>query len=119
MNLSKLYLIATILALLTSCNNGKESKASAFLLENNRHYAYTETALVGAGGNRIPFSPYQYSTLYGALDTLETLKVFNTVYTVSRQYGGVRGFHSGTCVPTGKAMGGIAPLSAPDLGGVP
>ena len=71
-------------ALFSSCNNGKESKASAFLLENNRHYAYTETALVGAGGNRIPFSPYEYSTLYGALDTLETLKVFNTVY--SKQY---------------------------------
>lgn len=84
MNLSKLYLIATILALLTSCNNGKESKASAFLHENSRRYGYTETALVGAGGNRIPFSPYQYSTLYGALDTLETLKVFNTVY--SKQY---------------------------------
>ena len=67
-------------ALFSSCNNGKESKASAFLLENNRHYAYTETALVGAGGNRIPFSPYEYSTLYGALDTLEMLKVFNTVY---------------------------------------
>ncbi|MBR5613276.1 MAG: transglutaminase domain-containing protein, partial [Bacteroidaceae bacterium] len=82
--MSKLYLIATILALLTSCNSGKESKASAFLLENNRHYAYTETALVGASGNRIPFSPYQYSTLYGAMDTLETLKVFNTVY--SKQY---------------------------------
>ena len=38
MNLSKLYLIATILALLSSCHSGKESKASAFLLENNRNY---------------------------------------------------------------------------------
>lgn len=73
-----------ILALFSSCNSGKESEASAFLRENNRNYCYTETALVGSGGNRIPFSPYQYSTLYGALDTLETLKVFNTVY--SKQY---------------------------------
>ena len=40
MNLAKLFLMVTILALLSSCNSGKESKASAFLLENNRHYAY-------------------------------------------------------------------------------
>ena len=72
------------LVLVPSCNSRKESEASAFLRENNRNYCYTETALVGSGGNRIPFSPYQYSTLYDALDTLETLKVFNTVY--SRQY---------------------------------
>jgi hypothetical protein len=32
--------MVTILALFSSCNSGKESKASAFLLENNRHYAY-------------------------------------------------------------------------------
>lgn len=75
-----LYLIVTLFALLPSCNSGKKSKASAFLHENNRRYGYTETALVGKSGNRIPFSPYQYATLYGALDTLETLKVFNTVY---------------------------------------
>ena len=75
-----LYLIVTLFALLSSCNSGKESEASAFLRENNRNYCYTETALVGSGGNRIPFSPYQYSTLYGAMDTLETLKVFHTVY---------------------------------------
>ena len=73
-----------ILALFSSCNSGAESKASVFLHENNRRYGYTETALVGAGGNRILFSPYQYATLYGALDTLETLKVFHTVY--SKQY---------------------------------
>ena len=84
MNLAKLFLMVTSLVLLSSCNSGKESEASAFLRENNRNYCYTETALVGSGGNRIPFSPYQYSTLYGALDTLETLKVFNTVY--SKQY---------------------------------
>ena len=40
MNLSKLFLMVTILALLSSCNSGNESKASTFLLENNRHYAY-------------------------------------------------------------------------------
>ena len=79
-----LCMIATFLALLSSCNNRQESKARVFLHENNRRYGYTETALVGAGGNQIPFSPYQYATLYGALDTLETLKVFHTVY--SRQY---------------------------------
>ena len=84
MNLSKLFLMVITLALLPSCNSGKESKASAFLHENNRRYGYTETALVGTSGNRIPFSPYQYATLYGALDTLETLKVFHTVY--SREY---------------------------------
>ena len=39
---------------------------------------------MGSGGNRIPFSPYQYATLYDAMDTLETLKVFHTVY--SKQY---------------------------------
>ena len=81
-----LYLFSFLctFALLSSCNSGKESKANAFLRENNRHYTYTETALVGVGGNKIPFSPYQYATLYGAMDTLETLKVFNTVY--SKQY---------------------------------
>ena len=84
MRIHRLFSFLCILALLPSCNSRKESKASAFLHENNRRYGYTETALVGAGGNQIPFSPYQYATLYGALDTLETLKVFNTVY--SRQY---------------------------------
>ena len=84
MNLAKLFLMVTSLALFSSCHSGKENKASAFLRENNRLYTYTETALVGAGGNRIPFSPYQYATLYGAMDTLETLKVFNTMY--SKQY---------------------------------
>lgn len=58
-------------SLLFSCNSGKENKASAFLHENNRHYTYTETSLVGAGGNRIPFSPYQFANLYGTLDTLD------------------------------------------------
>lgn len=40
MNLAKLFLMVTSLALLSSCNIGKENKASAFLRENNRHYAY-------------------------------------------------------------------------------
>ena len=84
MRIHRLFSFLCILALLSSCNNRQESKARVFLHENNRRYGYTETALVGAGGNQIPFSPYQYATLYGALDTLETLKVFNTVY--SRQY---------------------------------
>lgn len=73
------FKLCIILALLPSCNSGKESKASAFLHENSRRYGYTETALVGTSGYRIPFSPYQYATLYGALDTLETLNVFHTV----------------------------------------
>lgn len=69
------------LALLSSClSKQEESKAKDFLFANRRHYSYVETSLVGAGGNRIPFSPYQFANLYGALDTLETLKVFNTVY---------------------------------------
>ena len=37
------FKLCIILALLSSCNSGKESKASAFLHENNRRYGYTET----------------------------------------------------------------------------
>ena len=37
------FKLCIILALLSSCNSGKESKASAFLHENSRRYGYTET----------------------------------------------------------------------------
>ena len=60
------------LALLSSClSKQEESKAKDFLFANRRHYSYVETSLVGAGGNRIPFSPYQFANLYGALDILD------------------------------------------------
>ena len=60
------------LALLSSClSKQEESKAKDFLFASCRHYSYVETSLVGAGGNRIPFSPYQFANLYGALDILD------------------------------------------------
>lgn len=60
-----IFRLCIILALLSSCHFGEESKASAFLYENNRHYAYTETALVGFSGNVFLFLPISMLHLAG------------------------------------------------------
>ena len=74
MRIHHLFSCLCILALLSSCNSGKESKANAFLHENNRHYCYSETSLVGTG-RKTAFVP---SVPEGALYLIKGVDFDNT-----------------------------------------